>query len=184
MVRGPKPPRWKSTSWHSTQPPARVSSSEMTSRALRGRGEQAAGGVGCPRAQFHNTLKPQPQRQCLPLWATAAGPCACCGTPGNQGTAQQAATGALLLLPSPSLLWPSSLAAAHASGARALMQQTEAECWHTQSQTHSSARSSRPYSPSLRCSGASSSTSGSNCAMALSVMPCRQPTDGPGTHAV
>lgn len=37
MVRGPKPPRWKSTSWQSTQPPARVSSSEMTSRALQGR---------------------------------------------------------------------------------------------------------------------------------------------------
>ena len=39
MVRGPKPPRWKSTSWHSTQPPASVSSSLITSRALHNEGE-------------------------------------------------------------------------------------------------------------------------------------------------
>lgn len=30
-----KGPTWKSVSWHSTQPPASVSSSEITSRALQ-----------------------------------------------------------------------------------------------------------------------------------------------------
>lgn len=46
MVRGPKPPRWKSTSWHSTHPPASVSSSLITSRALCGDGWVGAGGGG------------------------------------------------------------------------------------------------------------------------------------------